>query len=105
MTNSKKDSELEEILRIYSIAVQELHAGVVPFDDGIEAGRWRAEALQAINSKYITKEESDRRVLEGRLSEANIFGNWNADAGIVELWDVIERRTAELRELLKGDKK
>lgn len=54
MKKNTSSDELDEILKAYSTNVQELLAGVTPFDDGLEAPRWRKEAKQSIEA-YISK--------------------------------------------------
>lgn len=34
---------------------------------------------------------------EARINEVHNFGNWNADAGVAELWPAIEARLAQLK--------
>lgn len=53
-TPTKSSGELEEILKAYSLAVQALIAGHTPFDDGVEASRYRCEAVDAINALHTT---------------------------------------------------
>ena len=121
MTNSKEDSELKlDYNAVYSEFVKEtdviekfniflkLHCGddyshLIDTDDN--AGELMR---QAINSLYITKEGSDRRVLEARIDQVmkdfvslNVY-DIDADESVLIQWR--DDSLAELRELLNGDK-
>lgn len=108
LTYPSKDSELESILNYYGMRCSYEAIGSVPSDAELLT---RDQAIQAINSNYITKEESDRRVLEGRIDELQTHGDqwrvWLDDTKNVKLIYVVnwyDLRIAELRELLNGDK-
>ena len=89
MTNSKEDSELRTKLKGYN---------------------WTSDkdyqlACIAFRELAITKQESDRRVLEmiGEDEEVETYMGWN---GETEQEETVARNQlrAELRELLNGDK-
>lgn len=131
MTNSKKDSESNRILgdlRIFQSVYADLasvlthvpgenayvYKGIDPYE--LEDERFTI-TVEAIKTKYITKEESDRRVLEARTEEAKSLGvgkppkehakNIQYMSGFNYARNTLARqratRLAELRELLNGD--
>jgi hypothetical protein len=57
---------VEKILAKYSNDVQSLIAGHTPFNDGVEADRWRTQAQEAISN--LVEEE----VKKAKPSEKNI---------------------------------
>ena len=46
--NTPSSETVDETLKAYSFAVQDLIANHKPFDDGVEAGRYRAEAKHSL---------------------------------------------------------
>lgn len=95
MTNSKKDSELEDLRKSFGVDVAILakyhpigEVGLRAFDNNVAT----------IKSKYITKEESDRRVLEV-IEKAELF----PERGVGSIKPVRAVRVELLRELLNGD--
>ena len=127
MTNSKKDSELEKLAMLFANRIGSpwgegatyTHSQAEPGDDGDkpkENGRlyshlndkdfelFVTDFVQAINSKYITKEESDRRVLEAEGWYLNrLIGIGHGHDTLDDVKNKSYSRIAELRELLKGD--
>lgn len=123
MTNSKKDSELRKILIGFNSKCIDIYESKSDYRSAeqITADLERAleKAIFVIESKYITKEESDRRVLEGRIDileevlwsrELTQVGEVVATSKVAHILSNVRRgvytpnRIAELRELLKGDK-
>lgn len=100
------DGEIDAILKRYSFAVQELHAGVKPFDDGVEAGRYRSEAKAAIsNHLQAAVRETESKVIATIYSIANDLANKDPEAtGSVSLAPYLANAIAIYQEYLKGDK-
>jgi hypothetical protein len=53
MTNPTQDNILDEILKKYSYAVQDLIAGHTPFDDSVQASRYVSEAKKTLKSTIL----------------------------------------------------
>ena len=112
MTNSKKDSELESVVQIIieqAVSQGQTNSSLRDNRNPREkvlyaiAERYTKQVLSIINSKYITKEESDRRVLEGRIADIEwILGQHSDRYAMAE--KLLIQLKSELRELLKGDK-
>jgi|GEM_PF-6156842 len=74
------DGNLDEILKRYSLAVQGLHAGVKPIDDGIEANRYRQEAKRAIAAHLQAAIQTARidelqRIIDSKATLNDIYGD------------------------------
>lgn len=103
-TTASKDSELESLIIDYRIkcdmALSERDDGFYTQQEYENAIRTRMDmTIQAIKSNYITKEESDRRVLEARMNELEMLEGCPP----ILVDGTIKDRIAELRKLLKGD--